>query len=384
MTIHESSSWRRAAVLAAASLCLSTAARAQERAPLPWAPAPLEAAPPPAPGAWPIQLDGLFWVDTGYLNRDNRQPGLPNQQNEYMSGRFVLGAVHQRTVGGLTAKARVELLGLVEDYADGKYGEPHVQDAYVQLGDARWDVQVGRLLAQEVYYRGQGIELYTAEEAGAAGGPVLYLVDFNRGYKNGPGQVAVHYYPADLLSLELAGTYGFETQQNNLGIRPLVDLHRGGLQLVAAWEYLKQTPVQTGDKVEATSQGYGARLQYRLPVLTAGVDFAQAKVDATGIDGLVDAAKSFDKTSLGGWADVDLWRGSLGLGYHFTTQKSVKGETDKHHQFFVSWLQRLPIDGLSLKAVYGYALAQLEDVDAHSRYENALNSVRVRVLYEFR
>lgn len=385
MTSSTTTTKLAAALCAASMLCLAPPASAEERAPLPGAPVPMALAEPIAtPMAWPIRFSGEFWVDTGYLNRENTQSGEPNQTNNYMAGRFVLGGTYARSVNELTALAKVELLGLTSDYADGKYGGPHVQDAYVQLGNALWDVQLGRFLAQEVYYRGQGIERYTAEEAGALGGPEMYRVQFNRGHQNGPGQAAVHYRPMDFLSLELAGTYGFVQEQNNLGIRPVADVHLGGLQLVAGWEYLEQTPVKTGNLAKTKMQGYGARLQYRMPILTAGVDFAQASQDKTDLSGLVDAGNTWDKTSLGGWVDADLWQGSLGLGYHFTTRDDDKGANDEHHQFFVSYLHHLPIDGLSIKAVYGYALARIEDVDANTEYDNALNSFRIRVKYEFR
>jgi len=379
------------AASAALSLCLSTTAAAQATEAPTAVPVPLPGAPYTIPevttdlvGGLPLRFHGEFWVDTGYLNRENTQPGLPNQQNEYMTGRFVLGTTYARKVGDLTAAARVELLGLVNEFADGKYGEPHLQDAYLQLGNSLWDLQVGRLLAEEVYYRGQGIELYTAEEAGASGGPALYLVDFNRGQKNGPGQAAFHLRPADWLSFELAGTYGFETEQNNLGIRPVVDFHTGGFQVVAGWEYLSQTPVKTGDRVETKSQGYGGRVQYQLPFMLVGVDFAQARSDSIGIDGLEDAAKTYDKTSFGGWLDLNYRKHALGFGYHLTTQKNAKDEENKHHQAFVSYLYQLPITGLTVKAVYGYALAHLQDAAASSEYENALNSVRVRLAYAFK
>jgi len=398
MTIDKTLRTLRLALTATAALCLAPLASAQ--APAPEAAPPVAAPQPEVPlpkapytmaeattelvGGLPLRLHGEFWVDTGYGNRENTQPGAPSQVNEYMTGRFVLGATYARRVGDLTAAARVELLGLVNDFAGGGYAEPHVQDAYLQLGNASWDVMVGRLLAQEVYYRGQGIELYTAEEAGAFGGALLYLVDFNRGHKNGPGQAAFHLRPADWMSFELAGTYGFESGQNNLGIRPVVDLHTGGFQVVAGWEYLSQTPENEGDQVETTSQGYGGRIQYRLPFLTVGLDAAQAQVDATDINGEVDAGRTFDKTSLGGWLDLNYGKSSLGLGYHQTFQKDEKAVENTHHQAFVTYLYRLPIDGLSVKAVYGYALARIDDPAAPSPYENALNSFRVRLLYAFK
>lgn len=397
----------RKALTAALLISLAASAAAQENTPTPDAPpaaaAPVVVAERPAPtvakaasdmspqAGWflseklslPISFYGEFWVDTGYLYRENTQPGLPNQNTEYMTGRFVLGGLYTRTLGNLTALARLELLALVNDFADGKYGEPHIQNAYVQVGTPLWDLQVGRLLGWEVYYRGQGIELYTAEEAGASSGPRLYLVDFTRGQFNGPGQAAVHLRPTDWVAFELATVYGFETEQNSLGVRPVVDLHVGRLQLVAGWEHLTQKPVKSGDKVESTSQGYGARLQYIFPYVTVGVDFAQGKVDTLDINGLVDAPKSFDKTSMGGWLDLAFWKNSIGAGYHRTTQKNAKGEENWQYQTFLSYLYRLPIEGLSVKAVAGYALAHIQDIDANNEYENALTSFRVRLLYQF-
>ncbi len=84
-------------------------------------------------------------------------------------------------------------------------------------------------------------------------GAVLYLVDLTRGYKNGPGQAAVH-FRRPLLNLELAGIYGYESNQNNLGVRPVVDFHLGSLQVIAGMEYLSQSPeLHPADKVSVSS-----------------------------------------------------------------------------------------------------------------------------------
>ena len=40
------------------------------------------------------------------------------------------------------------------------------------------------------------------------------------------------------------------------------------------------------------------------------------------------------------------------------------------------------MDGLSVKLVYGFASAHLEDVDTGGDWRNILHSVRMRVLYE--
>lgn len=368
----------RTAVLLAA-LLLAPGARALEEQP----------GTPPDENALsiPIKLNGYFWVDTGYLQRSNAlKSSNPDQNTNYMQGRFVLAATYARAFGDFSAAAHVELLGLVNEFAQSQY-EPHTLDGYVRLGQPTWDLQLGRFLATEVYYRGQGIELYTAEEAGALGGPTMYLLDLTRGERRDlseVGQAAVHLRPAPFVTFEVSSIYGQANSQNDLGVRPVVDLRLGGLQLVAGAEYLKQGRQTDADKPETTSKGVAARLQYTFPVVTLGADIGRVLVDSIDTQGLPDSEKSLDKTSVGAFADIAFWRGSIGLGYHFTNQHNRRGENDQQAQAFVSYLYRLPIDGLSVKAVYGFARAHVEDISANEGHDNDLNSFRVRLAYEFR
>lgn len=332
----------------------------------------------------PIELGGYFWVDTGYMVRDNAQAGQYDQDANYMQGRFVLSAEYYKELGGLFATAKTELIGFVNEFTKSQF-EAHVLDAYVQIGQCMWDIQVGRFLAWEVYHRGQGIELFTAEETGALGGPALYWLQTTRGHKNEAGQAAFHLYPTEYLGFEVAGVYGQEQNQNNLGVRPSVDFNYEGFRLMAGFEYLDQSPQTTADKAELSQTGWAARLEYTVPeTLRVGANIAMSTIEATRIDGLEDAEKSADTMSVGGYVDVDFWRSSLGLGYHYTTHENKQGEANAHHQAFVSYLVRLPIDGLALKAVYGYALAEIEDIDIGSSWENTMHSFRLRIAYDFR
>lgn len=332
----------------------------------------------------PIRFDGYFWVDTGYMKRTNAKSGQYDQAAAYMQGRYVLGATYYAEKGELFGLARGQFMGLVNEFSKSQY-EPHTLDAYVQAGfKNKFDIQVGRFLAWEVYHRGQGIELFTAEEAGALNGPSLYWLDQTRGYKNESGQFAIHAYPLDVLKFELAGVYGQESNQNNYGLRPVVDFSVGGFQAIGGAEYLKQVPQTDADKVETSLKGAAGKLQYSFPVVTAGANFAYADVDATDIQGITDTAKSYKKYSTGGFVDIDFWRNSIGLGYHHTHQKNERSENTRHEQMFVSYLMRLPIDGLAVKAVYGFASAKIEDADAKSEWTNNMNSFRVRVSYDFK
>lgn len=343
---------------------------------------PLRVPPFLEPLRFPIGFAGYFWVDTGYMQRTNAREGQYDQDASYMQGRFVLAAQYYQEFGDLFGTAKAELIGFVNEYTKSQF-EPHVLDAYVMIGGDWWDVQVGRFLAWEVYHRGQGIELYTAEEAGALDGPALYWLETARGHLNEAGQAAVHFYVGDTLGIEIAGVYGQETNQNRYGVRPVVDLRLWGLQLIAGYEFLTQLPQTDADKVELTSHGYALRLAYTFPHVTLGADFAQRFVEYIDIQGLVDGERTFDTLSAGGYADIDFWISSIGLGYHYTLQETEAGESDVHHQTFFSYLVRLPIEGLSLKAVYGFAWAHIQDVDVMDEWDNYMHSVRLRIAYDF-
>ncbi|MCC6622582.1 MAG: hypothetical protein IT385_15065 [Deltaproteobacteria bacterium] len=332
----------------------------------------------------PLRLGGYFWSDIGYMKRSNERQGQYDQEATYIQGRVVLQAEHVSVHGDcLFAAAKAEIIAFENEYTKSQY-EPHVLDVYAQIGGALWDVQVGRFLAWEVYSRGQGIELYTAEEAGALGGPPLTWLNLTRGHKNEAGQLAVHLYPTDWLGFEIAGVYGQESNQNNLGVRPVFRIQWEGLELIGGWEYLAQLPQTSADKVEVTSQGFAAKLQYRFPYVTAGFSAATASVEHIDIQGLVDSERTLDRTSLGGFVDVDFADSSIGLVYHYTMQKNEQKEDNRHHQAFVSFLQRLPVDGFALKLVYGFASAHIQDADVRSEWDNEMHSVRLRVIYDFK
>lgn len=328
-----------------------------------------------------IDLGAYFWVDTGYLSRDNAQAGQYDQVANYMQGRFVFSAAFTKTFGDFYATARGELMGLVNEFAKSQY-EPHTLDAFLRIGHQKWgDVTVGRFLGWEVYYRGQGIELFTAEEAGALGAPTLYLLDFTRGYRNESGQIAIHAYPFEGFGIEVAGVYGQESNQNNLGVRPVLSFEIGDFLAVAGYEYLKQSAQTEADKVDITSSGFAGRLQYTLGPVTFGANGSRAHIDYIDIQELVDTDRTLDRSSVGGFADIDFWNNSIGLGYHRTFQDNEQGESNTHDQLFVSYLYRLPIKGLSLKLVYGFASGHIEDIDTSSEWTNELHSIRVRALY---
>lgn len=333
----------------------------------------------------PLDFFGYFWVDTGILDRTTDAEGKPDQKANYMQGRFVLGAQHTQILGDYFARARVEFLGLVNEYSKSQY-EPHTLDAYLMLGGERWDFQIGRFLPWEIYHRGSGIELWTAEEAGVAGelgAPTMYWLDATRTYFNEAGQAAVHFYPFDWIGLEVSGVYGQQTGQNFYGVRPAIAFEYAGLQLLAGWERLDKKPQKEIDKVESTQDGWAVRLQYDLPWLILGVNYADSSLETTRIEGDLNSEATWDKWSAGAFANLILFEDHwLGFGYHHTEQENLQRELTTHDQLFASWTWRLPFDGLSVKAVYGYAQGDVEDVDVGQTFHPKMHSFRVRLAYD--
>lgn len=331
----------------------------------------------------PFDFGGFFWVDTGVLDRANGQEGDPEQQTLYMNGRYVLSASYGASKGNWFALSRVQLMGLVNEFAKSAY-EPHTLDAFVRIGHKRWgDITIGRMLGWQVYYRGQGIELFTAEEAGALDAPALYLLDRTRGYRNEAGQAALHLYPTKFLALEIAGVYGQENNQNNVGVRPVVVFDVGGLVAVAGMEYQHQYKINDNDRVDVEQLGFAGQLRYSAGPLTFGGNVSRLNQGRITIEGERDTSQSFVRTSMGGFVDVDFWKNALGVSYHRTIQENERTESLSHDQLTASYLLRLPFEGMSLKAVYGYALANIENVDSEEEWQNNLHSVRVRVSYVF-
>jgi hypothetical protein len=212
----------------------------------------------------------------------------------------------------------------------------------------------------------------------------MYRLDYGLGYKDEAGQLAAHVFPVEWAAFELGAVYGQESSQNHRGIRPVLALRKWGFLAIGGWEYLGQTPQDDSNEVKQTAKGFAGRLQYTAFHTTLGVDAARAHVDAVTIEGQVDGEKTFDKTTVGAFVETDFWNNLIGAGYHLTTLENEQGETDRHHQAFAAYIYRLPIEGLSVWGVLGWARARLEDVDAGSEWENDMTSFRVRIQYEFR
>ena len=76
-----------------------------------------------------------------------------------------------------------------------------------------------------------------------------------------------------------------------------------------------------------------------------------------------------------------------GISYHYTLEKNAQQSSEgtregrNQHQGAVSYLIQLPVKGLGLKFVYGFGVANLQDVDTNSTFRNVMQSGRIRIVY---
>jgi hypothetical protein len=183
--------------------------------------------------------------------------------------------------------------------------------------------------------------------------------------------------------------YGQELNQNNYAVRPAIDLQYGGFQLMAGYEFLKLAPQTDAVKAESKFHGLAARIQYAADIVSIGAQYGRLKKDAIDVRGEPDAQNSFDPwQSIGGYVNFRKGIHWPGLGYHYTIEKNqerlANGQQEgrDQHQGFASYMIKLPVKGLALKFVYGFGVANIQDLDTLSEFHNVMQSGRIRIVYD--
>ncbi len=327
----------------------------------------------------PFTFGGYMWVDNGYMMSNNKQEAKSDEKNTYQGGRMVFDITYRKEMGDFFAEAKGQLLAHVDELDTYKID---TLDSYIKFGTKLWDFQIGRYLGYEVYHKGQGLELYTDEDAGAIEGPDLYELDFARG-RDSYGQAGFHLFPIEGLKIEIGATFGQKVSNNFYGVRPVIDYTIWNFQIVAGFEYQKILPTSTGSHYEAEKFGYGGRIQYNSKYITAGFNYAHGDNLEVKTNGQENNIDSYKVDSFGGFVDIDFWKNSIGLGCHYTMQESDRGDEFTHLQPFVSYLYRLPIDGLSIKLVLATAIADINNLSETYDWTNDMYSARIRIRYDF-
>lgn len=341
-----------------------------------------------------VHMGGDIWIDTGYESSERGLEGEPDMAFWLMQGRFMADVTATLTNGKFFGQAKGQFLAHVEEIPGNE--QIDTDDAWVRFGVwDLWDLQVGRFEAWELYHKGEGLERDTLEDLGAYDGPDIYEVNYAFYRQNGFGQFAWHLYPQKWLRFELASVFGNELGFNSIGVRSTGILDLGWMQLKVAGEFRKLKNQEEGRKQWEEKRGGGAGLQFHLDNLhpafrcSFGVNSGYGLVDRVDAFGKVDERGSPDTFSAGGFMNLGLYSGVLGLGYNQTLQgdRQLNDQTGRvghfeHRQAFGSLRHPLYFDWLTAKLVFAWARADLEPSFENQRM-NEMYSLRLRLFMQF-
>lgn len=366
----------------------------------------------PAESKSTMQWHGGLETDATYAGYSDG--GVDNPLGYYdMRGRFVVGPTLQHRFGAdgtWFVAARGEMVAWVRER--GSY-QVNADDVYGQVGKkGLFDLKVGRFQAWRVYHKGAGFDLYTIEDQGACGslstscslesgifGPHTYEVNFNY-YREAAGKAAVHIYPTPWAGIEVLGLMGNADGPNQLGARAAALVHFPYVRGSAAIEYRGTRPPREPDAScpkcgnVSNNIGFGGGLELTIKPVAVGVNYAQGKETRyTNTTGFLDTDASNTRTSLGGYAELDV--GSLaidrslilGFGLNRTEVLDQVDNFDQHYQGAAYALFPLGFNDAAVKLVVSQATWDIQTTTgmgmAKALPTNTMRAARVRFTYPF-
>jgi len=345
-----------------------------------------------------LGLSGMAWADTGFQSVTTGDAAAHDAKLWINQTRVTLRATPTYTKGDMFLQAQGELVGTNSDDAGNLTPyDVRPDDLWLRVGRwNRWDIQVGRFQAWEIYHYGMGLDQYTPERAGAykqqgMRPPTIYGVNYLYDRPQSAGNLAFHVYPTRFLRAELLAQAGYADHTDSVGARPAVIADFGIVRLKGAVE-MKFVKANDGvSKQDDRYTGGGVAAQVILdPRVEFGVNGAYGNTDLITPDGSKNLKGSVDTWSVGGFANVRLMDPMiLGLGANYTrtddTEENSHGEHGEFSQFqsFVA-LQALLLDQLFLKGVVAYAKADFAPSAVTTQpWTDESISARVRVMYLF-
>jgi hypothetical protein len=332
-----------------------------------------------------LQWHGGLEADATYAGYSDK--GVDPAQTYYdMRGRFVVGPTVDYRFGehkDWFVAARGEMVAWLRERTNYQI---NADDVYGQVGKkGLWDLKLGRFEAWRVYHKGFGFDRYTIEDNGACTspstscsqesgsfGPHTYEVNYNY-YREAAGKAAVHIYPTPWSGIELLGLMGNSDGPNQLGGRAAALVHFPYVRASAAVEYRATRPPKENDAAcpkcgnVADSIGYGGGIELTIKPVAVGVNGAQGKDTRYNVTtGVLDNDASATRTSLGGYAEVDVgslaFQRSLILGFGLNRTEVVDkvNNFEQHYQSAAYALFPLGFNAASIKLVLSQATEDIQ------------------------
>lgn len=372
---------------------------------------------------------GGLEADTAYATYSFENVAARPQGFYDMRGRFVVGPTveYRFKSDGTPTKWFVAARGeLVAWLRETNSYQINADDVYGQFGyKGLWDLKLGRFRTWRVYHKGAGFDLYTLEDVGAcrvsiavtgscsletggdAFGPHTYEVN-NIYYREPSGRAALHIYPTPWSGIELTGTLGNNGVANTLGGRAAALVHFDFLRVSLGAEYRSNKPAQEKANMDPTSGqtvtcpncgvshsvGFGGGIEVTFKPVEIGLNAAQSSdTFYTIANGTLDSDASTKRTSLGGYAELDV--GSLtidrsliiGAGLNRTEVVDKVDNFEQHYQEAAYIQFPLGFNAAALKLVASQATLDIQsangDGTAQQLPRSTTRAVRLRFSYPF-
>jgi len=357
-----------------------------------------------------IGLSGWGWFDTAYekFGPWGQNPSTIQASSiKYWKGQGRMLARVSPTYSfgdDMFIQGQVELVGTGDQTASRTdVGGADTDDLYLRFGKWNsWDVTAGRFEGWEVFHLGMGLDQNTFERQGAVGpGESSYPISFygltdNQFRPSAATNLAVHYYPLNILRVELLGMAGTINNQPTYATRPVAILDLGWLKLKGGVEYTNGVGLQQQSQASTVKKGVGGAVQFVFdPHIEFGFNIAQGTVVAYDQLHRQDLKASLTRTSLGGFANIS--NGStrhpiiLGIGSLWTRnvdQNAVVAATGVVDNYWLSQnfiaLQYVAFQQLYIKLVGGYSRGHwLGAGPPPITFDDEMYSVRLRFAFYF-
>lgn len=361
---------------------------------LQWPTSPFHSDPPRTQ----LGFSGYAWADTSYQAVTTGDAAAHDKHNWVHQARFALRATPTYTKGNMFVQGQGELVAAnSDDLGNTPSFVMRTDDLWVRIGSwNKWDVQVGRYQAWEIYHYGMGLDQNTAERIGAYNQQNLrpnqiYGVSFLYERPSGFGNAAFHIYPTRYLRAEMLLQAGYAGSANSLGGRPAVILDFGWLKLKGAAEMRLVKSDNDTQKQDEKYRGGGGAVQIIVdPRIEFGANGAYGNTDIIDSMGTKIPQASVDEWSAGGFLNVRaIDPVIIGVGANYSrlddTQVNERGEHGEfsHFQSFAA-VQALVLDQLFVKFVFGYARADFAPATSTAEpWHDTSVSGRLRLMYLF-
>jgi hypothetical protein len=276
-------------------------------------------------------------------------------------------------------------------------GDASVDDAWGKIGTSKFDVQLGRFEAWDMFPKSNDMLIVDAP-----GGPGRYEANYARGRIDSAGQFAVHVLPNDAFGLEVGLVYGQDSEDldfttesgaddpgavgvNVVGVRPVISSKFGPVEFGVGADMVNITKQDGDGEGDISKVGFGAKVKATFNIVTIGINYASGTVSKTFYDVYTSETEDQpDETtnSLGSYVDLALGDGVLTLaGFMTNWESDDSAEYDQDHmQYFIAYAHPLPFEGAAIK--FAVSQASASDDDPSVGDSDAL-AFKVRLQYDF-